>query len=94
MLGEVLLCAFVIAVMLFDVLAFAMSYGSPLGTYTGQEDERAVAVRTLLVLVVPGVLLMSVLLWAELRRRGKRRASTAGRSRFGAVAGPSDADRR
>ncbi|MFJ3339442.1 hypothetical protein [Streptomyces sp. NPDC086766] len=83
MLGEVLLCAFVITTMLFDILAFAMSYGSPLGTYTGQEDERVVAVRTLLVLGIPGVLLMGVLLWAEIRRKGRRRASAGDRSRSG-----------
>jgi hypothetical protein len=74
-LGEVLLCVFVTNVMVFDALVFLVSYSSPLATYTGQEDDRAAAVRILLVLVTPGVLLIGVLLWVEIRRR---RASTGG----------------
>ncbi|MGW1157853.1 hypothetical protein ACWD5Q_28080 [Streptomyces sp. NPDC002513] len=57
-----------------DSLLFYVSYSSPLGGYTGQEDDQVAALR-LLWLVVPGILLVTLLVVLEIRRARRRRRS-------------------
>lgn len=51
----------------FDALTFWASYSQPLGTYTGQEGDRAAAVHMLWI-VVPGLCVVAAGGYAEMRK--------------------------
>ncbi|MDH6574392.1 glucan phosphoethanolaminetransferase (alkaline phosphatase superfamily) [Kitasatospora sp. MAP5-34] len=75
LLGVVAVGALVLTLAVADLVAFLTSYSSSLGTYTGQEDDRAAAVRMLLWGVLPCLMLVVVLIRAELRRSRRNRAT-------------------
>jgi|SRR5215471_5261740 len=53
-------------------LTFLFAYGSPLGSYTGQQDERQSAWSFLIVLTVLSVILAVTVVWPLSRWRGLR----------------------
>jgi uncharacterized membrane-anchored protein len=75
---EVVIGLFVLVVTAGDAMTFYVSYSSPLGTYTGQEDDRSAALR-LLLLVVPSILVFIALVRVHIRHRRRRRNSAPGR---------------
>ena len=74
-LGAVVVGALVLVLAVTDLATFLTSYSSPLGTYTGQEDDRSAAVGMLVRGVLPGLVLVVALVRAEVRRRRRNRAT-------------------